>query len=137
MLITIFWGGIFYLFDIPSFIVVFGISIPLFGITGLWNDFRRAIKIAYSKENLYEIYELKKSLLAIKAFQVLLIFSGLYGTIIGFIGILQGDYRPNNFLPLISVSLITLFYSITAILLMIPISYRIKSLILDKEEESK
>ncbi|MCH4889112.1 hypothetical protein EZV73_16065 [Acidaminobacter sp. JC074] len=136
MMLAVFGSGLFYVFDSLSLIVVFGVSIALLLVTGLWRDFKRSVRIMFIKKNPYNLHELYRAKLSVTAFQALLLTSGLYGTVLGLIALLQGNQRPNIFLPSVSVSLITLFYSLTAIIILMPIRFKIKSLIIDLEHKN-
>lgn len=128
-------GGtqLFVFLDLPSLIVVFTLSLSLLFVSGLWRDFRRALKISVSKDNFYNIHELKRAELSVRLTQRLLFASGAFASLLGLIAMFALLDDTASFLPAVSVALLTLFYSLIFILLLFPINYRIKAIILDKE----
>ncbi|MCK8058421.1 MULTISPECIES: hypothetical protein [unclassified Fusibacter] len=128
--------GIFYILDFPSLIIVLGISVLLFLVTGLWNDFKRAVRLTLTKGNFYEVLELKRSLLALQALRIIVICTGVYGTVIGALGLAQSTYSPYDLLPSVAVVLISIFYSLSVILITLPMTFKIKGLLLNKENDN-
>jgi len=123
------------LIDPPSILIVILIPLALIVISGLWRDLKRAFKIILSKENIYTRSELKKSEVAIKAFQTYVCLSGIFGTLVGMVTVLSILDDMDKLLPSISVSMLTLFYSLFIVILLMPIKYRIQSLIVEVDGE--
>ncbi len=122
--------------DIPSVLVSLVLSGALLGVSGLWKDFLRALKAVLSKENIYTSAELKKSILAVKLTQQLLIWSGFFGTLIGVVAMFHYMSDPTNVLPALGVSLLTLLYGTLFALFLHPMRFRLESHLVDEEEAS-
>lgn len=122
--------------DPASLIFILLITLPLLASTGLLKDFRRGIKAAFLNKSIYTLQELKRSEMAIKLCMVLLIVSGIFATIIG--GISMINHMGNELIPTklfagLSVASLTTVYSTFLILLLVPILYKVKVLIIDEE----
>lgn len=131
-LLTVFTGSIASYIDPASLIFLIGISGVLLLASGLWQDFRRALRAAFSKQNIYTPLELKNSVLAVRLTLALLFFTGIFASLMGIVALLAMN-EQEKFLPYMSVALLTTLYSWVIILMLLPIQYKLKALIMDEE----
>jgi len=120
-------SGIRAFIDFPSLLIVVIIILSMLMFAGQLSDYSRAIRIGMG-ETEYTMKELKSSSIAINLAIKICYLSGITGTIIGIMQILIYIHDPANFGPVVSVSLITLFYALFINI----IQYAIKAKI-DKE----
>jgi len=113
--------------DFPSLLIVVIIILSMLLFTGQLTDYSRAISIGMGKTE-YTMKELKSSSIAINLSIKICYLSGIIGTFIGIIQILRHLDDPSSVGPAISVSFLTVFYS----LFINVIQYAIKAKI-DKE----
>lgn len=117
------------LIDPPSLLVVILIPLVLTVISGLGRDLLRAFKIIQSKENIYSLSELNRSKIAVDAFQAYVWMAGGFGTILGMVTLFSIIDDMDLFLPSVSVSLLTLLYSLIIVILVMPLKYKIKGVV--------
>lgn len=129
-------SSIFIFLDIPSILIVIFLSLSLLHVSGLFNDFRRALKIMTLKENnFYSISELKRSELAVNAFKKLVFLSGIFATLIGIVAVLALSDQGMDLLKSASVAMLTTLYSLIIIIMITPIENKIKGYIIDLNSE--
>lgn len=119
--------------DIPSLILILGFTLPILTASGLFGDFVRSFKLITSRENTASRFELNRMLLANQLAMVMFIFSGVLGTIIGGISILNFSEIGENIFPSVAVSLITTLYGLIFVILLIPVRAKLKAIILSLE----
>jgi len=110
-------GGIILFINIPSILVVFGISYFMGVATFGWKDFNLAIKA------LFVVFQKKvpcwlelKHLNMIESMRSYILLSGLFGVITGAIGLLANLDDPRVIGPALAVMLLTIYLSIFLIL---------------------
>lgn len=133
-------GRIATFIDPASAIFVFITTAALLGASGLWKDFRRAFKASFSKVLIYNAVEIRRSITAVKLTMWLLFSSGLFATIIGLVGMFSHVYKeviPSRVFAGISVSLLTTVYSGVVILILFPILFKLKALLIDLEVQDE
>jgi hypothetical protein len=119
--------------DIPSLILILGFTLPILTASGLFGDFVRSFKLITSRENSASRFELNRMLLANQLAMVMFIISGVLGTIIGGISILNFSEIGENIFPSVAVSLITTLYGLIFVILLIPVRAKLKAIILSLE----
>lgn len=125
-------SSLFIFLDIPSILIIILLSFSLLHASGLFNDFRRALRIMTLKENtFYSLSELKRAELSVKSLKKLFLLSGIFATLLGVVAIfaLYTDYT--TILRSTSVAMLTTFYSLIIIILLTPIENKIKGCIID------
>lgn len=119
--------------DIPTFIVLISFFVPMMFSSGLHKDFARAFNIIATKSNSYTTIELKKSLIAIGLAIKLILVSGFLLSIIGFVAMLSQLSDPSQLGPSLAVAILSILYSLFTTILFLPIQYRIKALLSERE----
>jgi len=124
------------LFDIPSLMIITFITMPMLLASGLLGDLKRAFKVIMVKKVTYTKVELQRSLEAVKLTIKLIMFSGIFGFLIGLIQILKFVYSNLQALgPNLSVNLVIIFYALFGCFILLPIQSKLKVLILSTSEE--
>lgn len=127
--IASFSAGMVAFIDIPSLLVIVGLSFPIVMASGLMPDFLKGFVLMGSKTNPYSIVELKRieqaNGLAIKSF----LLSGILGTLIGFVGLFSHVSNPDVVLPSMAVALITVPYSLVFVFIVLPIDAKVKAVL--------
>jgi flagellar motor component MotA len=101
--------------------------------SGLFADFIRAFSIIATKSKEYTIIELKKSLTAIQLAVKLILASGFLLSLIGVVAVLSQLADPSKIGPSLAVAILSILYTLFTIILFLPIEYRIKSLLFERE----
>ncbi len=124
------------LFDIPSLLIITFITMPMLLTSGLVGDLKRAFKVIMAKNVTYSKVELQRSLEAVKLTIKLILFSGLFGFLIGSMAIARHVYDNIQALgPNISVNLIIVIYALFGCFILLPIQSKLKVLILSASEK--
>lgn len=119
--------------DAPSLIIILAFSLSMLMASGLMKDFVRCFRIMTQKENNCSLIELRKSNQSIKLMIGLLLTSGFLGSTIGAISLLSSLSDPATLGPNLAVTLLTFFYSILLVFILLPIKARVKAMILTIE----
>lgn len=121
--------------DLPSLTIILAFSIPMLMASGLLPDFIRGFKIMGQKINTWSLFELKKTEIALQLMIKLLLFSGLFGSIIGLVSILSNLNELSKIGPNLSVSILTFFYSVLIVFILLPVRAKVKAIILAFDKE--
>lgn len=121
--------------DLPSITITLAFSIPMLMASGLLPDFIRGFIIMGQKINTWSLFELKKTEIALQLMIKLLLFSGLFGSIIGLVSILSNFSGMSTIGPNLSLSILTFFYSVLIVFILLPIKAKVKAIILEFEKE--
>ncbi len=119
--------------DIPSLILILGFTIPILMASGVLGDFVKSFKVMTVRENTASVFELKRMLLANALAMAMFILSGILGTLIGAVSIMNYAEAGVNLLPSVAISLITTLYGFVLMILLIPIRVKIKAILLSLE----
>jgi len=122
--------------DLPSIIIILAFCIPMLMASGLTSDLLRGFKLMGQKVNIWSLLELKKTDTALKLTVRLLLLSGILGSLTGVIGLVSNLSSIDRLGPNLAVALLTLFYSILLILMLIPVQARVKAMIITVDEEA-
>lgn len=115
-------------FDLPSLIVVFGLSTPVIMASGLWGDLIKGFKLMQVTVNPYSVIELKRIVIALRLTMKMLLISGVIGTFVGGLGMLQSVKDVTLFPPYFSVALLTTFYALLFIVFLLPIEAKVRAI---------
>lgn len=121
--------------DLPSITITLAFSIPMLMASGLLPDFIRGFKIMGQKNNTWSLFELKKTEIALQLMIKLLLFSGLFGSIIGIVSILSNFSGMSTIGPNLSLSILTFFYSVLIVFILLPVKAKVKAIILAFDKE--
>lgn len=122
--------------DLPSIIVILAFCIPMLMASGLLPDLLRSFRIMGQKVNTWSLLELRKTDIALKLAVRLLLLSGILGSLIGIIGLASSLTNMSRLGPNVAVALLTLFYSLLLILMLMPIQARVKAIMITMSEEA-
>jgi flagellar motor component MotA len=115
--------------DLPSFLLILAVSIPMLLASGLLPDFLKGFKLMGQKVNYYSAIDLKRILeannLAVKTF----LLSGGLGLILGAVAILSKLGDISKIGPYLALSLLTIFYALIFTCLILPIRARVKTIL--------
>jgi flagellar motor component MotA len=126
-------GTIVRFIDPASFVFIV-LTVGLFiTATGMWPDLKRGFKATFSKVLIYTKSELRKSEIALKMTMTILFLAGLLATLVGTVAVFANDVE-DNFLKYMSVALLTTLYSWIINMMLLPIYFKLKSLIIDAED---
>lgn len=126
--------SIFNVLDLPSLLIILMITIPMLLASGLFPDLKRAFKVITVKKADFTKLELQRALEAVRLTVRLIVFSGVFGSIVGLINILRYLSNPEALGPNMSVMLICTLYSIFAGFIFMPISSKIKVMLFSMDE---
>lgn len=87
------------------------------------------------KINTWSLFELKKTEVALQLMIKLLLFSGLFGSIIGIVSILSNLSEISKIGSNLSVALLTFFYSVLIVFILLPVRAKVKAIILAFDKE--
>ncbi len=135
MIVATGFGGLTAMLDVPSLVIPILMVAVIIGAAGLSKDFLRGLKSAVSKENIYTVKELKRTRLSLKLALWTLLLSGLGTTLIGWVALLSFISDPANLNSAFSVSMISFTYSIFMMILLLPVDFKIRCIILELEEK--
>ena len=127
--------SIYNVLDLPSLLIILIITIPMVLASGLFPDLKRAFKLITLKNVVYTKLELQRSLEAVRLTVKLVVFSGIFGSLIGLINILRYLSNPEYLGPNMSVMLICLLYSLFGGFIFMPIMAKIKVMLFSLEEK--
>lgn len=130
VVLALFTGSPASFIDIPSILVILGISLPMLMASGLFSDFLRGIRIMGQKTNTYSAIELKKSETAVSLMIKLVLLSGIFGSTVGTIALLSQLNDAGKIGQHFAIALITLFYSLFILFILLPIQAKIKAILL-------
>ena len=119
--------------DIPSIIVVLGFSIPIVMASGLLGDFIKGFKLMREKVNHFSLIELKRILLSVQLMIKLILLSGVLGTMSAFVAIFSNFTTIELLFNHMSIAIITLFYALIFIFVLLPIEAKAKAVIASLE----
>lgn len=119
--------------DIPSIIVVLGFSVPIVMASGLLGDFFKGFKLMREKVNHFSLLEVKRILLSVQLMIKLVLLSGILGTMSAFVSILSEFTTVETLLSHMSIAIITLFYALILIFVLLPIEAKAKAVIASLE----
>lgn len=122
--------------DAPSILMIVLMTVPMLMASGLLPDFKRAFRVMMTKSNLFTEEELKKSLLAVRLTTQLVMFSGLFGTLIGGISMLGKIDQISKIGPSVAVMVLTIFYAFCFVIILLPVQAKIKSLLISFESKN-
>lgn len=120
-------------FDAPSLVVILGLSLSMLLASGLFKDFLRGFKVITSKENIFSLIELKKTLRATNLYICLLLTSGFLGSLIGIVSMLSQISDIHAVGPSVAIALLTFLYSILFVFILLPIRARVQAVIITIE----
>ena len=136
VLTIIMWGGVAaigYFIDIPILIYFFAITILVMGMTGMLRDFTKAFSLAIKKIASTDVYQLKKSILAVKTAIVTINVVGLLSFCIGSVTSFRAlSDAVDVFGHYVLVAILSVIYALVVTLLLIPIYMRLKRKLIEE-----
>lgn len=121
-----FWSMASIYIDPPSLILIIAFTVPILCASGLQRDFLKSFKLMLRKENPFSEVELKRMLQSVKLVIKTLFFSGILGTLIGNMALLNsGTFIAAHF----SITMITCLYALIFIIMLMPLESRIKAIL--------
>lgn len=123
-----FASGVSVFIDLPSLIVVFGLSMPVIMASGLWGDLMKGFKLMQANINPYSLIELKRIVIALRLTMKMLIISGVIGTFVGGLAVLRELEDIALLVPSLSVALLTTFYAFLFVVFLLPIEAKVRAI---------
>lgn len=120
--------------DLPSLLIIIGLTLPLIVASGLFNDFVRGFVIMTQQANKFTPIELKRSLEAVKLAIIGILLSGILGTLVGFVAICHNAINQDSLLTSLGIASLSSLYSLVLVMMLLPMLSRIKSLIYTLEQ---
>ncbi len=124
VLMIISWGGVVaisYFIDVPTAFYIILASFLILAMSGMWKDFWRAFKIAWEKQTITNVSQIKKCMLAIKTEIIALAMSGMVMTAISFVEFLRRLSDPEMIGPFLAMAFLSIFYGLLFCLCLLPI----------------
>lgn len=119
-------GGVAYFLDFPSLLVLIGMTLALIVAAGMWRDFVRAFKLLRMSEPSFSRRETEQALASVVFAMRSLPVVGLFGSLSGCVLILAQSDRIGKLPAAFSVALIILLYAILLVLVLMPVSARLR-----------
>lgn len=123
-----FTSGVTLFIDFPSLIVVFGLSTPVVIASGLWGDLMKGFRLMQLSVNPYSLIELKRILIALRLMMKMIVLSGIIGTFVGGLATLHTVKEVTLFAQYFSVALLTTFYALLFVVMLIPIEAKVRAI---------
>lgn len=121
--------------DLPSFIVILALTLPMLMASGLLSDFFKGFMLMGKKVNYYSSIDLKRIIEADKlAIQTLIIAGGI-GAITGTISLLSNISDMSKFGPSLAIAMITVLYSLIFISVILPVKAKVSTILKTLEQE--
>lgn len=124
-----FSGGVIAFIDIPSLMVILGLSTPILMASGLMKDFLNGFRLMGSKVNPFSVIELKRMEQANRLAMTTLLLSGIMGTLIGTVGMITHVTDRALILPGLAVAILTTLYALEFIFLILPVQAKVKAVL--------
>lgn len=118
------------LIDLTSLLLILLITIPVILLSGYGRDFAKAFKFTMVKGNETTLQELKRAQEAVALAMKTIMYSGVFGTLLGFIVFLRNMNDPASLGPSIIVSTITILYAIILNIILLPVKARLNGIII-------
>lgn len=115
--------------DLPSLLVIVVLSFSIMLASGLLSDFFKGFKLMGRTVNIYSAIELKRIKRANKLAIRSILLSGIIGTVTGTMQLLANISDPNAVGPNLAVALITVFYSLVFISLILPMQAKVNTIL--------
>lgn len=140
VMVVVFTGGaslasLIYFLDLPSFLLVILLAWPILLSSGLGKSFCTAFSYVFNRRKKGNREEICRSLLAVKAAGIAVLLSGIMVTMIGLIMVMRSLDDPASIGPKVMVCLISMVYAVFMAMILLPVYYRLKQLLLLDEME--
>ena len=120
-----------YFIDMPSLLFLFGVDLIILVLSGAVIDFFRSFAICFGKENVKE-KQIAKSIRAVKLVLILNVLAGVF-IFVGQLILTMPQALESGTMPqVVSILIITVWYSIFLDLLLLPVLFRLQN----KREEA-
>jgi len=113
-------GMFYYLFDIPTLVLLLVVTLPPMLVHGIWKDFLRVFRLGKNGRH-FSMCEIKKTLLAIELLQRQIIYGTVMIACVQFLGILMNMDDIDVLEPNLVVNLDSLIYMAVALLFVEPL----------------
>ncbi len=124
-------GAVGNLVDPQSLLVILLVTIPVVLLAGSGKDFVNAFKLTVTKQKEVDIAELKKASAAISLVMKTILYSGVFGSLLGCIALLRQMDDPAALGPHIMGALIALLYAMIFNIMLLPIKAKVDKMIIE------
>ena len=134
-LTIIMWGGfaaVQYFIDIPTVTYVLVLTVLVMSMTGVLKDFMKAFPLAMKKVSSTEVYQLKKSLIAVKTAMVTINVVAVLSFVIGIVTLFGNLSDLGDLGPRILIAILSVMYGLVVTVLLIPIYIRLKAKLIEE-----
>lgn len=118
--------------DVPSVLYVLLSSFIVIVTSGLWNDFWRAFKYVWGEEELNDVSQVKKSILALKTSMCAFVLCGLVVSCISVVVIFQEMDTLETLRPLMVLTILSTFYGLLFSLCLVPVKTKLEKKLLEE-----
>lgn len=118
--------------DIPSVLYVLLPSFIVLATSGLWNSFWRAFRYVWGEKALYDIAQVRKSILALKTAMRVFVLCGLIMSCMSVVVILRQLSNPETLGPLMALTALSSFYGLLFSLCLIPVKTNLEKRLLEE-----
>lgn len=133
--VTVLSGGTVIYLDFPSVLMILILTAAMVMASGLSKELGRAFRIMSGKNENMNRFQLSACLEAVNLTIMMLLFSGMFGTLSGVIATFA--FAKESVLQNISVSFLTLFYGMMCAMFLLPVRAKIRVLQAKHELEWK
>ena len=118
--------------DMPSVLYVLLSSYMVLVISGLWKDFWKAFPLTWREEEMLDVVQVKKCILAVKTEMRALILCGPIMSCVGLVVTLRQLSSPEMLGPLMAITILSLFYGFLFNLFLVPVKTRLERKLLEE-----
>ncbi|MDO5575412.1 MAG: MotA/TolQ/ExbB proton channel family protein [bacterium] len=119
------------LLDPQSLAVILIITIPVMLISGYGRDFVNAFRLTGGKSEADDLSKLKRASEAVALTMKTVLYSGIFGSLLGCIVLLKRMDDPATIGPHIMVAFVTLLYAIIINIMLLPVKAKLNGMIID------
>lgn len=125
-------GAILNFMDVPSVLYVLLSSFIVLATSGLWNDFWRAFQYVWGEQDITDVSQVKKSILALKTGMRVFVLCGLVMSCVSFVVIYRQLDTLETLGPLMALTILSTFYGLLFSLCLIPVKANLEKKLLEE-----
>lgn len=129
------FSALLYFIDLPSFLLLLVVTIPILLAANLLKDFNRAFAIVLLKKKDTTLVEIKRAIEAVELAMKTLICGGVFVTIFSTILILAQITEIETLGPNIAVACLTMLYALVMSLILLPLKAKLKIMAIEYMQE--
>lgn len=116
--------------DVPSFLCILVLTVPVLLRRGLFRDFARAFRLLKKDYNCH-LSELRRTLEVVELVQKQVLYAGMFSTLVSLICVFCMLDTPERLGYSVTVAILTVFYAVILEMLLLPLQIEAKRRIID------